>query len=639
MPYKYSDHAIQVIEQAPTISSSMGHTFVGSEHLLLAMLAKEDCVGAKILASKGLDYQKARLAVSSQIGVGIPQGSRSCSFFTSNFRIILKNAASATSSMIGIITTQDILTQMARLKECGASRVLDILGVAIDKTSINQNVLEGELIPKQAAKPLPSKLCGITCDLTAIAQGRGYEVIGREEEIETAFLLLSRKQKNSPCLLGSAGVGKSAVAYAIAQRILAGKCPKSLINKRILNLDIASLLAGTKYRGDIEQRIKDIIEYCDKEENVILFIDEIHTIVGAGSTDGALDAANILKPALSNGQIQIIGATTHDEYEKFIKKDPALERRFCPVFIKEPSCSQATDVLLGIAHKYESFHNVKIDQVVLPLCVKLAQRCIPSRHFPDKAIDVLDLACAVAKSRSSQELKCEHIVAAMSKLVSVDVNEDALPSNFNAQVISQKLSALIPNQNAISQICAAVEKATFSQSESRPLCSLLLLGEKGTQKSLIAKLIAGAVYPDCEQSEHFIKIDMSRYTESHSISDLIGAPSGYVGHENGSVLINFVKKHPFCVVLLDNIECAHADVLKTILQILDSGTLQGNKDVAYMQNCIVIMTADISKKESCGANIGFSSQSQSKAEKLFSKEFLSLIDGIVEYESNEPKGV
>ncbi len=646
MSNKYSDHAIGAIEQAPIISASMGHTYTGTEHLLLAILIRNDCVGARILAAKGLDYQKARLAVASAVGVGVAHGSEYPSFITKNFKKILKSASDATSPSVGIITTKNILDQMILQKECGAYRVLCSQNIKMDKSADieNEERASGKQVKLPFCEPLPANIHGITRDLTELAQGQEIdEVIGRENEISAAFLILSRKQKNSPCFVGSAGVGKTAIAHTLAARIAKGNCPEALRDKRILTLDITALMAGTKYRGDIEERIQNIIGYCENHKNVILFVDEIHTIVGAGSAEGSLDAANMLKPALSSGAIRMIGATTKDEYEKFIEKDPALERRLCPVFVKEPSSEQTKNVLMGIADKYERHHGVRVGSDIISLCTELAGRCMPSRHFPDKAIDIMDLACAVAKNEINQgpAVQRHNVTKAASYLISSPVDEKGIPTGLRPSAVYETLvSEIFGQQSAINEICDHIETASLGSCRNdRPLCSLLLYGAQGVGKSFTAQVIAKAVYPDSELSEHFIKIDMSKYAESHSISELIGAPAGYVGHEKGSKLIKAVKKHPYSVVLFDNIHLAHKNALSVIGQIFDGGVLHGNGESADMKNCIVIMTADITPQNSAWANIGFKDSFDTEhdavpkeLEKILSKEFIAMLDGVVGYQ-------
>lgn len=642
MPNKYSDHALFAIEQAPIISASMGHTYTGTEHLLLAILIREDCVGARILSSKGLDYQRARLAVASAVGVGVPHGSEYPSFITENFKKILKKASDATPASVGIITTKTIIDQMISSEDCGAFRIISAQNIIVN-TSKCDDSREKAAAPRTnttTRKPLPHDLCGITEDLTESALGGTVEgIIGREKEINTIFLILSRRQKNSPCLIGSAGVGKTAIARAAALRIALGDCPDALRDKRILTLDTAALLAGTKYRGDIEERVKNIVGYCGANPNVILFIDEIHTIVGAGSSEGSLDTANMLKPALSSGAVRIIGATTRDEYEKFIEKDPALERRFSPVFVSEPTKDQTRDILLGIAPRYEKHHGTRISESTVSLCIRLSDKCMKGRHFPDKAIDALDLACAVAKNEGFAEVLTSHVTNAVSCLISSPVNAEGVPTGINSLAIREALRTQIFGQNrAINDICFVFDALSLGIGNcKRPLCSLLLYGPAGVGKSFTATVLANAIYGDSELSEHFIKVDMSRFSDPHSTSELIGAPAGYVGHGKGSELIRFVKRHPYSVVLLDNVHKAHRDALEIIKRSFDGGILQGCGEVADMSGCIVILTADIDTLTPV-ANIGFSeakakdARSLQELEKTLSKDFLSLFDGVIRFD-------
>jgi len=642
MSKRYSDHAQKAIEEAPIISASMGHTYTGTEHLLLALLIREDCVAARILAKNGLDYQKARLTVASLVGIGSPRKNDQMRVITKNFKSVLKKASIATPNATGTVTTQAILEQMHSNRACGAYAVMRAHDIDARAVKHAPKLEKADLFLQDTPKrePLPANLIGITADLNALAQNGGIdEVIGRESEIRTAFLILSRKQKNAPCLVGSAGVGKTAIARALALRIARGSCPESLQNKRIFVLDTPTLIAGTKYRGDIEERIKNIVNYCEAHKDIILFIDEIHTIVGAGSAEGSLDAANMLKPALSLGNLRIIGATTQDEYEKFIKKDQALERRFCPIFIKEPSADETQNILWGISEKYEDFHRVKLQDGIIPLCTDLASRCMPARHFPDKAIDVLDLACATAAESNTEGAVVlpTHVARALSYLVSLDINEKGIPTRLRGNLIKEALESEIFGQTrAIEKISKCIDSAALcARQGERVLCSLLFYGPQSVGKSSCARIIARTLYPDCDLSERFFKVDMSRFSNDHTVSELIGAPAGYVGHENGSRIIKDLKKHPFCVVLLENVDKAHPDALCIIKQILNSGILQGNGDSADMKNCVLIMTADSTGAHFSRSNIGFkdSFEGQSEIEGILPRDILCALNGIVKFDA------
>ena len=637
MSNKFSDHALNAIKQAPIISASMGHTYTGTEHLLLAFLSREECVAAKILSNSGLDYPKARLTVMSLIGIGTPTPNDHNNTITQNFRHVLKQASDTTPKAIGTVTTQTILEQMLANEKCGAFAVMRAHDIEMSKIKRLPESEKSELLSCHNVRlePLPQNLVGITTDLNALAQSQDIEdVICRDEEIKTVFLILSRKQKNAPCLLGAAGVGKTAIARSVALRIVKGECPKSLQDKRILVLDTSALLAGTKYRGDVEERIKNIVKYCENHPNIILFIDEIHTIVGAGSAEGSLDAANMLKPALSLGQLRIIGATTQDEYEKFIKKDPALERRFCPILVKEPSSMQTQSILSGVAKKFEAFHKVSLGENTVSLCVYLSGRCLPQRHFPDKAIDVLDLACALCagEHEKKQEVTSSHVARAISYLVSSDVNENGLPIKLCDNSILKALqSDLFGQSRATNEIYRQMAATTHAKRNSRPICSLLFCGDHGVGKSFCAQIIARAIYPDSALSERLVRIDMSKFSSEHNLTELTGAPAGYVGHEKGSKIIKAIKKQPFCLVLLENVEKAHPDAINIITQILSDGTLQGSCDMADMKNCILIMTANVCK---LNQNIGFkeSGDIRSHVEKILPSETLSMLDGVVNFD-------
>ena len=505
---------------------------------------------------------------------------------------------------------------------------------------------------------IPEALLRMGADLTAKARaGKIDTVIGREEEITRVTEILSRKTKNNPVLIGEAGVGKSAIIEGLALRIVAGNVPTSLKDKTIFSLDIGSLMAGTKYRGELEQKLENLIKFVTENENVILFIDEIHTITTAGGKEGELGIAEILKPKLARGEMQTIGATTTEEYRKYIEKDAALERRFAPIMVNPPTVEQAIEILAGLRGTYEQFHGVSISQDALTAAVNLTDRYITDRNLPDKAIDALDEACSkakiksqveAAKSGSSESAKpvigaegIAEVISIVTKIPITSLTNDEKSNLINLEEELKK--SIIGQDKAISYIAKAVRRSRSGVGDStRPIGSFMFLGKTGVGKTEVCKVLAKQLFLT---DTALIKLDMSEFQEGHSVSKLVGSPPGYVGYDDASVVCERVRRNPYSIVLFDEIEKAHPDVYNVLLQILDEGRLTDNKGkTTSFRNAMIIMTSNVGVENlSKTAKIGFAGEEEMSAreeeammaglKKRFKPEFINRIDNVVVFNS------
>ena len=462
----------------------------------------------------------------------------------------------------------------------------------------------------------------------------------RDKEIDRTVQILSRRTKNNPCLLGEAGVGKTAIAEGLAQRMVKGNVPEDLKNKKLISLDIPSMVAGTKYRGDFEDRVKNCIEEIKRAGNIILFIDEIHTIVGAGAAEGAIDAANILKPPLARGEIRLIGATTFDEYRRYIRKDAALERRFQTVDIKEPTTEDTKEILYGIRDRYEIHHKIKITDESIDTAVQMAKKYLTDRFFPDKAIDLIDEASARVRMKGLSQLTANDVAEVVSQSTGIQTNKLTEDENHRLKDLEQQLHLRVVGQDeAVSVIAKAIRRSRVGLKDPRrPIGSFLFLGPTGVGKTELCKTLAQTLFLN---EDAIIKLDMSEFMEKHSVSKLIGSPPGYVGFEEAGQLTEKVRRHPYSVVLLDEIEKAHPSVFDLLLQVLEDGTLtdsQGRK--TDFGNTVVIMTSNIgAKKITEQKTLGFERDTlhdeQIKHEmllelrKTFRPELINRIDEIV----------
>ena len=735
----FTPRAQQVLQLARREADRFNHGYIGTEHLLLGLIALGEGVAVNVLRQMGLDLETVRLEVEKAVGVGSDMKTVGNVPYTPRVKKVLALAGTEARAMnVEFVGTEHILLGLLREGEGVAARVLSNLHVDVEKT--RQTVLKeldpnyepgakhepepdgeppapetgpgpGPGQPKEAKTPA---LATFGRDLTALAQKGALDpVIGRADEIERVMRILCRRTKNNPALLGEAGVGKTAIAEGLAQAIASGEVPELLHGKRVISLDLALMVAGTKYRGQFEERIKAVMDEIRRAKNVILFVDELHSLVGAGSAEGAMDAANILKPALSRGELQVIGATTLNEYRKFIEKDAALERRFQSVLVREPSQEEAIEILRGLRGRYETHHHAKFTDAALEAAVRLSARYLQDRFLPDKAIDVIDEAGARARIGSmtrpvhvkerekaiaallaqrnaaiqaerfeeaarlrdeERKLRAEHEAALAEwrrghNETVVEVNEDdvrlivskwtGVPLEKMEQKETAKLlemegvlaKTVIGQADAISSICKALRRSRADLKDPRrPIGSFIFLGPTGVGKTLLAKSLAEFMF---NSPEALIQIDMSEYMEKFNASRLVGSPPGYVGYEEGGQLTERVRRRPYSVVLFDEIEKAHPDVMHMLLQILEEGRLtDGLGRAVDFRNTIIIMTtnigADLARR---GAGLGFAGhtaeadyaklreQMLEAAKQSFRPELLNRVEELIVFRQLQPEDV
>src|ERR687898_35665 len=660
---KFTERARKVLQLAQEEAQRFNHNYIGTEHLLLGLVREGEGIAAKVLSNLGVELNKVRSAVEFIIGRGDRMVIGDISLTPRAKKVIELSVEEARRLNHNHIGTEHLLLGLVREGEGIAAGVLESLGVNLEKvrSQVIQVVSQsgpgtGEGGKHQSRTPTIDQM-GV--DLTANARaGKLDPIIGRETEIERVIQILSRRTKNNPALIGEPGVGKTAIAEGLAQRIVSGDVPETLINKRVLTLDIGSLVAGTKYRGEFEERLKKIIEELRNTNDAVLFIDELHTLVGAGAAEGAIDAANILKPPLARGELQCIGATTLDEYRKYIERDAALERRFQPVMVEEPTLEQTIEILKGIRERYEQHHKVTITDDAIKAAADLSIRYITDRHLPDKAIDLIDEASSRVRLRHSsappalreaqkdldrvtkekdaainnQEYeeaatlreteatakeKVDELRAEWQTQVSGDqptVGEEeiaqvvamwtGIPVTRIAQEESERLlhmedalhNRVIGQQEAIEIVSKAVRRARAGLKDpKRPIGSFIFLGPTGVGKTELAKALAEFMFGS---EDALIKIDMSEFMERHNVSRLVGAPPGYVGFDEGGQLTEAVRRKNYCVVLLDEIEKAHPEAFNMLLQIMEDGTLADAKGRKVdFRNTIIIMTSNVGAEQ------------------------------------------
>lgn len=657
----FTEKANTALNSSIKTASAMGHTYVGSEHILCGLLCDESGVAGHILRKQGIDEKSVINKLQQSVGSGIPTN-LGISDFTPRSKRILENALTeARKENSAFVGTEHILYAMLTDDECYGSIFLREMGVDI-AGSIKDCAGGGK---KESPMPFTkrrSKSDGLMNkygrDLTAMAEQNLIDpVFCRETEIGRMIQTLLRRRKNNPCLIGESGVGKTAVAEGLALRIAAGDVPDMLKSKSIFMLDITSMIAGAKYRGDFEERVKSVMEEVIRDKDTILFIDEIHNIVGAGAAEGAIDAANILKPLLARGEIQLIGATTVDEYRRYIEKDGALERRFQPIKIEEPDEAAAEKILFGLKDKYEAHHKIKISDKAITEAVKLSVRYISDRRLPDKAIDIIDEAAAgqrlksfaespavkklEEKLKTCREEKKKTVEAqdfekaaelrdeeqALEELIEGEKNNrtergenyNTVDENAVCEIISKwsgipvgkitsEVSRLLVNledelkkevigqDKAVETVVRAVKRGRVGlKSPNRPIGSFIFLGPTGVGKTQLCKSLAKALFGS---EKSIIRLDMSEFMEKHSVSKLIGSPPGYVGFEQGGKFTEEVRQKPYSVVMLDEIEKAHPDVFDLLLQVLEDGVLTSadGKKVSFA-NTIIIMTGNVGARE------------------------------------------
>ena len=664
MQKEYTKQAKQVLRGAKGLAKKLQHPYIGTEHLLLALKQEYTGVAGQVLAMNRVEEDKIKKIIDELISPSQEVKNQTLEL-SPRLEFLLDNALQEAiylkSEKIG---TEHMLLAMLKDGDCVATRILVTMNVNLEK--VQEDILEtiGADMKEYFEEGLEGgrvqggMLEQFSTDLTEQAEeGKLDPVIGREKEIERLMQVLSRRTKNNPCLVGEPGVGKTAVVEGLARRIAEGVVPEHMKGKRILTLDLSGMVAGTKYRGEFEERMKRLIREVKADSNVILFLDEIHTIIGAGGAEGSMDAANILKPSMARGELQLIGATTLVEYRKRIEKDAALERRFQPITVEEPSAELCEKILLGIRPKYEAHHHVKVEDSAIKTAVELSTRYINDRHLPDKAIDVLDEACAkinlnglkVPEKLSQLEESVRELGIEKEERIKegdfaeaslLHKEQEALTKKMDsmkkrieknnakrfrtvteediAEVVSswtkipvQKLTEseyaklnkleqilhkrVIGQEEAVSAVARAVKRGRVGlKSPNRPIGSFLFLGPTGVGKTELSKALAEALFGN---EEAMIRVDMSEYMEKHSVSKMIGSPPGYVGHDDGGQLSEKVRQNPYSVVLFDEIEKAHPDVFNILLQVLDDGHItdsQGRR--VDFKNTVIIMTSNAGAK-------------------------------------------
>ena len=662
----FTQKANTALNAAIEYAENLGHTYIGSEHLLLGLLSSEGSVAYTALTARNITADNVETAVRNSVGIGTPTV-LSPNDFTPRSKNIIETAVTIARSLgHGYVGTEHLLIAILRDSSCYAMDILDAMNVSAadiaEEITKSVNVSQNDASPKSKeqskGKTETPTLDQFGRDLTAIArQGKIDPVIGRQKEIERVIQILCRRTKNNPCLIGEPGVGKTAIAEGLALKIASGEVPEILKDKRIVALDLTGMVAGTKYRGDFEERIKSAIDEVSKAGNIILFIDEVHTLIGAGAAEGAVDAANILKPALARGEMQVIGATTIEEFRKNIEKDSALERRFQSVLVGEPSREEAVEILKGIRDKYEAHHKVKITDEAIEAAVKMSSRYIGDRFLPDKAIDLIDEAASKVRLRAytppedirELEEKIKRINEEKASAVNSQNFEQAAAlrdeekevkahlenakegwkkqnSETNGVVTPDEIAAIVSEwthipvvqlteeesqrllhmeeelhrrivgqDQAVSAVAKAIRRGRVGLKDpNRPTGSFIFLGPTGVGKTELCKTLAATLFGD---ESAMIRLDMSEFMEKHTVSKLVGSPPGYVGYDEGGQLTEKVRRKPYSVVLFDEIEKAHPDVFNMLLQILDDGVLtdsQGRK--VDFKNCIIIMTSNVGAK-------------------------------------------
>ena len=720
MVYKFTKRAEKALEYAGDLAQGFGHNYIGTEHILYGLVKEGSGVASQVLNMQKITAENVVEEIEVLIGKGDKSQNRGEIGFTPRSKRVIENAfLEARKLGSEFIGTEHLLIGIMREGDSVAVRIMMDLNVNPQKLyneivkviNEDENAGANDKQPKGKARGSYNQTPTLNqygTDLTKKAtEGKLDPVIGRKDEIQRVIQILSRRTKNNPCLIGEPGVGKTAVAEGLAERIIAEDVPEMLKNKRVVSLDIASMVAGAKYRGDFEERIKKCLEEVKKAGDVILFIDEVHTIVGAGSAEGAVDAANILKPLLARGEVQVIGATTLNEYRKYIEKDSALERRFSPVTVGEPTNEETIEILKGIRDRYEAHHNVKITDEAIKAAVELSTRYINDRFLPDKAIDLVDEAASRVKMRTYTQpdtlKKLEEEISAMNKekddaikvqdfekaaglrdkinvekeklqkekekweskntksittLTEEDIAEvvaswTGVPVKKLTQTENEKLRNLeqtlhqrvIGQNEAVDAVAKAIRRGRVGLKDpNRPIGSFLFLGPTGVGKTELSKALAESLFGN---EDAMIRIDMSEYMEGHSVSKLIGSPPGYVGFDEGGQLTEKIRRKPYSVILFDEIEKAHPDVMNMLLQILDDGRLtdaQGR--TVNFKNTVIIMTSNIGARLITDkTTLGFSAkdkkdESQKEYEtikkdvmgelkKQFRPEFINRIDEII----------
>jgi len=713
---RFTERAQKVLALAQEEAIRLGHNNIGTEHVLLGLVREGEGIAAKALYGLGLGSEKIQKEVENLIGKG-QETSQTIHYTPRAKKVIELSMDEARKLGHSYVGTEHILLGLIREGEGVAARVLNNLGVSLNKA--RQQVLQllgsNESGSHQGGASVSANtptLDGLARDLTAIArEGSLDPVIGRSKEIQRVIEVLSRRTKNNPVLIGEPGVGKTAIAEGLAQQIVNNEVPEILRDKRVMTLDMGTVVAGTKYRGEFEDRLKKVMDEIRQAGNIILFIDELHTLIGAGGAEGAIDASNILKPSLARGELQCIGATTLDEYRKYIEKDAALERRFQPIRVDEPTMEESIQILTGLRDRYEAHHRVSITDEAIEAAVKLSDRYISDRFLPDKAIDLIDEAGSKVRLRSyttppnlkelevkldevrkekdaavqsqefekaaslrdteqrlreqleetkktwkekqgkeNNEVTVEDIASVVSSWTGVPVSKLAQTETAKLLNLEETLhSRVIGQEEAVKAVSKAVRRARAGLKDpKRPIGSFVFLGPTGVGKTELARALAEAMFGD---EDSMIRIDMSEYMEKHSTSRLVGSPPGYVGYEEGGQLTEKVRRKPYSVILLDEIEKAHPDVFNILLQVLEDGRLTDSKGrTVDFRNTVLIMTSNVGaealkRNKYVGFNIQDGEQDykdmkgkvMEELKKAFRPEFLNRIDEIIVFHALEKK--
>ena len=704
--HRFTSSAMGALRLAQEHAARLGHSYVGSEHLLLGLACQEYSPAAGVLRQAGVNSQMIRAAITQQVGVGVPAHSLHQGLTPSCCRAI--QSAADESHRLGqkTVSSEHLLLGLLKEPTCQAVQLLSQCGIdhKILHSTLSASLNGDDAAPRFRVKESETRAATETrqldlCsrDLTRMANAGSLDpVIGREDALDRVIQILSRRTKHNPVLLGEPGVGKTAVVEGLALAIADGTAPPHLQGKRVCALDLAAMVAGTKYRGEFEEKLRHVLNEVRRAGNVILFVDELHTIVGAGSAEGAIDAANILKPALARGELQVIGATTTEEYRRHIEKDAALERRFQPVTLSEPTREEALAILQGLRSRYESHHHLSITDDAITAAVDLSIRYLPERFLPDKAIDLMDEAASRARlskhdlpaelkaleHRAAQachqmaqsirdknfekaalfrdaessfrrqyqeqrrqwmshqrpcQVNASHIRAVLSQWTGVPVQDPNEADRTALLHLEEQLQTQILGQDtAVHAVASAIRRSRLGLHDARrPVGSFLLLGPTGVGKTQLCRALAQTLFGDASA---LLRFDMSEYMESHSVSRLLGSPPGYVGHEDGGQLTERVRRHPWSVVLLDEIEKAHHDIWSVLLQVMEEGVLtdgQGRK--TDFRNTVLIMTSNLgAQRFAQGKKLGFASgdphrdlekEVLSDAKRAFSPEFFNRLDG------------
>lgn len=711
---RFTERARKVVVKAQDEARFLKQNYIGTEHILLGLIDEKEGIAARVFYELNITFEDIRLAVKEVVTEGTSESYEHIPFTPRAKKVLELSLREALQMGHNYIGTEHILLGLLREGEGVAARVLNSMGITLD--NVKENVKE--LLNKQSyylesertlsgksQKKVLKMLLQYGRDLTLLAQeGKLDPLIGRRKEIDRIIQILSRRTKNNPILIGDSGVGKTAIVEGLAQFICSKKVPSNLSNKKIFTLDLGALIAGSRYRGDFEERLKKVLAEIKDDGDVILFIDEVHTLVGAGAAEGAIDAASILKPMLSRGEIQTIGATTVNEYRKYIEKDKALERRFQPIFIDEPTVYETIEILRGLKDRYESFHGLNITEDAVVSAAKLSHRYISDRFLPDKAIDLIDEAASRARVRTlttppdlkELEANIEKIASEKKKAIgSQDFEKAAQMRDKEKQLIKEKreieeikirtkkVDKEVVGENEIAEVLSSwtgipVYKLTSSESSKllgmedelhkrvigqdeaiktvskairrsrsglkdpkRPIGSFMFLGPSGVGKTELAKTIAEFLF---DKEEALIEVDMSEYMEKHSVSKLVGSPPGYVGYDEGGQLTEMVRRKPYSVILLDEIEKAHPDVFNILLQIFEEGRLTDSQGKRVdFKNTVIVMTSNLGAREiQKSTPIGFKKidteglsydaikeKVMSELKQAFRPEFLNRVDEVI----------